>query len=67
MTVDLKQVEINAFVMASNVELEKRIKSLEKEVENLKAFLKYQMRSKKKIILISQMFLKSFRVIHLIL
>ena len=34
--------------MTKNEELEKRIKILEKEVQHLKAFLQYQMRSKKK-------------------
>ena len=34
--------------MATNKELEKRIKTLEKEVQHLKAFLQYQMRNKKK-------------------
>ena len=34
--------------MASNKELEKRIESLEKEVQHLKAALQYQLRRKKK-------------------
>jgi len=34
--------------MASNKELEKRIDTLEKEVQHLKAILQYQMRNKKK-------------------
>ena len=34
--------------MASNEELEKRIETLEKEVQHLKAILQYQMRNKKK-------------------
>ena len=34
--------------MATNKELEKRIETLEKEVQHLKAILQYQMRSKKK-------------------
>jgi len=34
--------------MASNAELEKRIETLEKEVQHLKAILQYQMRNKKK-------------------
>jgi len=34
--------------MATNEELEKRIESLEKEVQHLKAILQYQMRNKKK-------------------
>ena len=34
--------------MATNEELEKRIETLEKEVQHLKAFLQYQMRNKKK-------------------
>ena len=34
--------------MASNEELEKRIETLEKEVQHLKAVLQYQMRNKKK-------------------
>tara|TARA_B100000424_G_C22655462_1_gene361041 strand:+ start:103 stop:207 length:105 start_codon:yes stop_codon:yes gene_type:complete len=33
--------------MASNNELEKRIETLEKEVQHLKAVLQYQMRKKK--------------------
>tara|TARA_B100001989_G_C24292181_1_gene341544 strand:+ start:127 stop:231 length:105 start_codon:yes stop_codon:yes gene_type:complete len=34
--------------MATNKELEKRIESLEKEVQHLKSILQYQMRKKKK-------------------
>ena len=34
--------------MSSNEELEKRIETLEREVQHLKAVLQYQMRSKKK-------------------
>ncbi len=34
--------------MASNKELEKRIDTLEKEVQHLKAILQYQMRNRKK-------------------
>ena len=34
--------------MASNKELEKRIESLEKEVQHLKAALQHQLRRKKK-------------------
>ena len=34
--------------MATNEELEKRIETLEKEVQHLKAVLKYQIRNKKK-------------------
>jgi len=34
--------------MASNEELEKRIETLEKEVQHLKAILQYQLRNKKK-------------------
>jgi len=34
--------------MATNQELEKRIVTLEKEVQHLKAVLQYQMRHKKK-------------------
>jgi len=34
--------------MATNEELEKRIESLEKGVQHLKAVLQYQMRNKKK-------------------
>ena len=33
--------------MASNEELEKRIETLEKEVQHLKAIMQYQMRNKK--------------------
>ena len=35
-------------IMANNEELEKRIETLEKEVQHLKAVLQYQMRNKKK-------------------
>ena len=34
--------------MVTNQELEKRIETLEKEVQHLKAILQYQMRTKKK-------------------
>ena len=34
--------------MANNEELEKRIETLEKEVQHLKAIQQYQMRNKKK-------------------
>ena len=34
--------------MANNEELEKRIETLEKEVQHLKAILQYQLRNKKK-------------------
>jgi len=34
--------------MATNEELEKRIETLEKEVQHLKPVLQYQMRNKKK-------------------
>jgi len=34
--------------MANNEELEKRIETLEKEVQHLKAVLQYQIRNKKK-------------------
>ena len=34
--------------MANNASLEKRIETLEKEVQHLKAILQYQMRNKKK-------------------
>ena len=34
--------------MVTNEELEKRIETLEKEVQHLKAVLQYQMRNKKK-------------------
>ena len=34
--------------MATNEELEKRIETLEKEVQHLKAVLQYQMRNKRK-------------------
>ena len=39
--------------MATNEELEKRIETLEKEVQHLKAVLQYQMRNKNKVILIA--------------
>ena len=38
--------------MATNEELEKRIKTLEKEVQHLKAILQYQIRNKKKWVII---------------
>ena len=34
--------------MATNEELEKRIETLEKEIQHLKAILQYQLRNKKK-------------------
>ncbi len=34
--------------MATNEELEKRIETLEKELQHLKAILQYQMRNKRK-------------------
>ena len=39
--------------MATNKELEKRIEALEKEVQHLKAVLQYQMRNKKKWLILS--------------
>ena len=39
--------------MVSNEELEKRIETLEKEVQHLKSVLQYQMRNKKKVIFIA--------------
>ena len=36
--------------MASNEDLEKRIKKLEKEVQHLKAALQYQRKNKKRLI-----------------
>ena len=47
--------------MATNEELEKRIETLEKEVQHLKAVLQYQMRSKKKWLIVFCMELLSFR------
>ncbi len=44
-------INIKEFIsknMATNKELEKRIETLEKEVQHLKAVLQYQMRNKKK-------------------
>ena len=44
-------IKIKEFIsqkMATNEELEKRIETLEKEVQHLKAVLQYQMRNKKK-------------------
>jgi len=44
-------INIKEFIsknMATNEELEKRIETLEKEVQHLKAILQYQMRNKKK-------------------
>ena len=49
---DINSININEFYllknMATNEELEKRIETLEKEVQHLKAVLQYQMRNKKK-------------------
>ena len=39
--------------MATNEELEKRIETLEKEVQHLRAVLQYQMRNKKKWFLLN--------------
>jgi len=39
---------LSAQNMSNNKELEKRIETLEKEVQHLKAILQYQMRNKKK-------------------
>ena len=39
---------LSAKNMSSNKELEKRIETLEKEVQHLKAILQYQIRNKKK-------------------
>ena len=39
---------ISLINMATNEELEKRIETLEKEVQHLKTVLQYQMRNKKK-------------------
>ena len=47
----LNKINVKEFIsqnMATNEELEKRIKTLEKEVQHLKAILQYQMRNKKK-------------------
>jgi len=44
-------INIKEFIsqnMATNEELEKRIETLEKELQHLKAVLQYQMRNKKK-------------------
>jgi len=44
-------INIKEFIsknMTTNEELEKRIETLEKEVQHLKAVLQYQMRNKKK-------------------
>ena len=38
--------------MATNEDLEKRIETLEKEVQHLKAVLQYQMRNKKKLFIL---------------
>ena len=40
--------------MVSNEELEKRIETLEKEVQQLKAILQYQMRNKKKWFILNE-------------
>ena len=40
--------ELSPKVMPTNEELEKRIETLEKEVQHLKAVLQHQMRNKKK-------------------
>mgnify|MGYP001382212513 CR=1 FL=1 len=43
------KIAVNRIInMASNKELEKRIETLEREVQHLKAVLQYQMRNKKK-------------------
>ena len=41
-----------SFSMTTNKELEKRIEILEREVQHLKAVLQYQMRNKKKWLII---------------
>ena len=41
-------MKLSLKVMPTNEELEKRIETLEKEVQHLQAFLQYQMRNKKK-------------------
>ena len=54
--------------MATNEELEKRIETLEKEVQHLKAVLQYQMRNKKKwFLLLSNYFYsgKNFSLVFL--
>ena len=52
--------------MVSNEELEKRIETLEKEVQHLKAVLQYQMRNKKKwFILISWQLLITYGLISI--
>ncbi len=52
--------------MATNEELEKRIETLEKEVQHLKAILQYQMRNKKNwLILIAKQLLFDFWAFHL--
>ena len=43
--------------MATNKELVKRIETLEKEVQHLKAVLQYQMRNKKKWFIVKQLLL----------
>ena len=45
---ELKELEKFAKENGYNEELEKRIETLEKEVQHLKAVLQYQMRNKKK-------------------
>ena len=52
--------------MATNEELEKRIETLEKEVQHLKAVLQYQMRNKKKWFLLHSNFFRSDKHSHLL-
>ena len=52
--------------MATNEELEKRIETLEKEVQHLKAVLQYQMRNKKKWFLLHSNFFCSDKHSHLV-
>ena len=51
--------------MATNEELEKRIATLEKEVQHLKAVLQYQMRNKKKWFLFNSNYFCSDKHSHL--
>ena len=52
--------------MATNEELEKRIETLEKEVQHLKAVLQYQMRNKKKWFLLQSNYFWSDKYFFLV-
>ena len=52
--------------MATNEELEKRIETLEKEVQHLKAVLQYQIRNKKKWFLLHRNYFWSDKHFYLV-